>query len=524
MSFRPTHVCIIPLALMLILPALTPAESPRTVAETSNYQTTSRHAEVIDFCQRLALTSPVVRLSELGVSREGRSLPLLILADPQIGSAEEAKASKKLVVFAFANIHAGEVDGKEALLMLARELALAKDHPLLKKLVIVLAPIFNADGNEKLGNHRPQQAGPALVGTRANADGFDLNRDFVKLETPEVQALLRFLNTWDPVLVIDCHTTNGSYHRYTLTYEGGRCPAGDPRLVRYLQDKMLPDVTTRLRKATGYDSFFYGNFNADRSRWETVPPTPRYGIHYVGLRNRLAILSESYSYASFKDRVLASKGFVENNLAYIDEHDGEIRELLASARADAKGLITLKDQPALLGRPVLIRGFVEEKRDGQTVPTTTPRDYECVYLAGSEPVIQTARPFAYLIPASLTKVVANLERHGIVLEELTQEQTVAVEAYQVTKITRAPAFQKHQPVTLDVASRKETRSIPAGMVCARTAQPLGSLVAYLLEPQSADGLTTWNFFDDVLTEGNDFPVLRVPAQVPLTTRARTAKP
>src|SRR5262245_8401393 len=234
------------------------AEPPLTVAERSNYTAGSRHAEVVAFCEQLAKESPLVRLGELGTSHEGRKLPLLIVADPPIASAQAATASGKLVVFAMGNIHAGEVDGKEGLLMLARDLALAKERPLLKDLVLVFAPIFNADGNEKIAKtNRTSQKGPEEgVGLRANAQGFDLNRDFVKLESPEVRALVRFLNQWDPAILIDCHTTNGSYHRYTITYEGGRVPAGDSRVVAFVRDEMLADVTKRLEKATGYKSFF----------------------------------------------------------------------------------------------------------------------------------------------------------------------------------------------------------------------------------------------------------------------------
>src|SRR5262249_8541160 len=146
----------------------------------------------------------------------------------------------KLVLLAYANIHAGEVDGKEALLALARDLSAAKD-PLLKKVVILLAPDVNPDGNEKIHpKHRPEQNGPPTgVGTRANAQGLDLNRDFVKLESPEVRALVKLLNRWDPLLVVDCHTTNGSYHRYTLTYDGPRNPAADPRLIEHVNGKLL---------------------------------------------------------------------------------------------------------------------------------------------------------------------------------------------------------------------------------------------------------------------------------------------
>src|SRR5436190_20072241 len=265
----------------LALPVRATAEQPKTAAETSGYERTSTFAEVTAFCEELGKQSPRVRLGTLGTSQEGRKLPLVIVADPPVATAAEAVESKKLVVFAMGNIHAGEVDGKEGLLMLARDLALTQDKGLLEHLVIVIAPIFNADGNEKFGNHRPEQAGPPAVGTRENAAGLDLNRDFVKLESPEVRALVKLLNTWNPAVVIDCHTTNGSHHRYTLTYEGGRCPAGDSRLIEFTQGKLLPAATKLLKEKTGFDSYFYGNFAGDHARWETVLPQPRFGTHYV---------------------------------------------------------------------------------------------------------------------------------------------------------------------------------------------------------------------------------------------------
>src|SRR5688572_23983438 len=203
---------------ILFSAGLAGAEPPRTAAEKSEYQVTSSYAQVVEFCDELARQSPRVRLGTLGTSQEGRKLPVVIVAEPPVATADEAAKSGKLVVLAIANIHAGEVDGKEALLMLARELAMSQDKGLLERLVIVLAPIFNADGNEKLGDHRQDQAGPPQVGTRGNAAGLDLNRDFVKLETPEVRSLVKFLNAWNPAVFIDCHTTNGSHHRFTLTY------------------------------------------------------------------------------------------------------------------------------------------------------------------------------------------------------------------------------------------------------------------------------------------------------------------
>src|SRR5262249_42095125 len=252
----------------------------------------------------------------LGTSHEGRKLPLLIIADPPVKDAAEAASKGRTIVLLVGNIHGGEVDGKEALLMLARELATSKPAILKEGLVVAIAPLFNADGNEKVSDkNRQSQAGPPEVGTRASAQALDLNRDFVKMESPEVRALVKWINEWDPAVVLDMHTTNGSFHRYLITYDGPRHPAADPKLIATAHDVLLPGVTKRL-KDEKIDSFYYGLFSKDHKQWVTYPAVPRFGLQYLALRNRIALLCESYSYAPFKDRVKGSLAFAR---ACLDE-------------------------------------------------------------------------------------------------------------------------------------------------------------------------------------------------------------
>jgi dipeptidyl-peptidase 4 len=516
---------------LLISPfALSQGDSLKTVAEETGWQKTSKYADVVSFCEQLAKASPVVRLSEMGVSHEGRKLPLVILADPPVADADAAKRSGKLIVFVLANIHAGEVDGKEAILAFARDVAAAGERPLLEHLVFAIAPIFNADGNERFGDHRPEQAGPPLVGTRANAQSLDLNRDFVKLETPEVRALVRTLTQWEPAVFIDLHTTNGSFHRYTLTFEGGGSPAGDARLVAFTRDRLLPTVSKRMESRAGYKSTFYGNFAAGRTRWETVPPTPRYGFHYAGLRNCVSILSESYSYAPFPERVAASKAFVREIAHFTDEHRKTIHEMLAAARAEAvrdpapTDAIVLRHKESPLAEPKAILGFVEETKEDKRRPTQTrtPKEYPITYMGGATPTLSVRRPFAYLFPP-LPRLVENLGRHGVQVEKLTEPFEASLDVYRVEKITRGRLFQGHQATTVDAVVRQERKQLPTGSIIVRTTQPLGRLAAYLLEPQSSDGLVQWNFFDGEINESKDFPVVRLVEPQELKSIAAPAK-
>jgi dipeptidyl aminopeptidase/acylaminoacyl peptidase len=516
--YKPTARLLI--AVALFLPITAQAELPQTSAEKSDYKATSLHADVMEFCRQLAKESKLVRLGELGTSHEGKKLPLVIVAEPPISTAEEAKKSGKLIVFAMGNIHAGEVDGKEALMMLARDIAAAKERPLLKNLILVFAPNFNPDGNDKLGKNRTYQPGPEEVGTRENAQKLDLNRDFVKLESPEVRSLVRFLNQWDPAVVIDCHTTNGSFHRYAVTYDGPRVPAGNEKLIEHVRQVMLPDVTKRLKKDTGYDSFFYGNFSADRSLWEAVMPAPRYGTLYVGMRNRIGILCESYAYAPFKDRVRASYSFVKNICEYTAENKDAVRKILEEARKEPKAgdKIALRWNSKVIGPPHELPGYVEEIKDGKRVRTDTPKTYEVRWLGGTETTLSVSLPDAYLFPASSAKITELLQRHGITVEELREDIELDIEAYRIDKIGANPSvgWMRHKLVLPDATVRKESRRISAGTVIVRTAQPLGVLAAFLLEPQALDGLAAWGLVGD-LKEGSDFPVLRLPAHVPITT-------
>ncbi len=510
-----------------LAPAQQPSEALLTIAEKSNYQATSRHAEVMAFCEHLARISPVVRLTTFGTSVQGRKLPLLILADPPITTPAAAARSGKLVVFLEGNIHAGEVDGKEALLMLARELALAKDRPLLRDLVILIAPILNADGNDKMSKtNRPEQKGPPEVGERANAQGFDLNRDFVKLESPEVRAVVRLFHEWNPAVFIDMHTTNGSFHRYVITYDGSRHPATHPAIVKLLREQLLPAVGQKLKKETGYDSFFYGNFAAEHTRWETYPALPRFGLVYAGLQNRLGILCESYSYASYKDRVRGSKAFARGCLEYLAEHRKEISALLAETRRSTldagrntrpEATLPLRFQPIARKEKVTILGYVEEEKNGKRLATTQPKDYPVAHVDAAKPTLSVARPAAYLFPPSYGQAVENLQRHGITVEELREDLDLEVEVTRVEKTDLGlTLFQNHRLRSLEASVRRQTRRVQAGTILVRTAQPLGTLAAYLLEPLADDGLGVWNFFDTHLKVGQDHPVLRLPAAVPLT--------
>ncbi|MBI4617401.1 MAG: DPP IV N-terminal domain-containing protein [Planctomycetes bacterium] len=486
----------------------------RTVAEATDYRATSGYADVVEFCRRLDETSPAVRALSGGTTGEGRDLPLLVLSDPTVGTAAEARKAGKLVVFAFGAIHAGEVCGKEALLALARDIATGPERALLDNLVLLFLPVYNADGNERVRReNRPGQVGPEDgMGIRENATGLDLNRDFTKLEAPETRSLVRLLREWDPAIVVDTHTTNGSRHRYALTYDSPRHPACPDRVLAFARDELLPEVSRRLAGEAGIDTFFYGDFSEDSKRWETYPPLPRYSTHYVGLRNRLAILSEAYAYAPFRERVESTYEFLRQILRFAAANRERIAGLLDEADEAARALdpVPVRCEKESFEAPFTVRGFEAE----------APRDFSCLYDGRARVTESVKRPLAYVFPARLAAVAENLQRHGIEVEELREDALLDVEVYRVEEVDRAAEpFQGHRLVALEITRREEALRVEAGALFVGAGQPLGTLAAYLLEPRSQDGLAAWDFLDGAIEPGGDYPILRLVKPQPTLRRA-----
>lgn len=495
-----------------------------TTAEETGFARTTSHADVVRLLDAIAAASPTARRVSMGTSKEGRDLPVIVIADPPVGTPAEAREAARQgrpTVLLFANIHAGEVDPKEALIMLARELASGAHPDVTKKLVVAMAPIYNADGNERLGpeaTHRPGQNGPDPVGTRENADGLDLNRDFIKLEAPESRALVRFMNEWDPAVVLDGHTTNGSHHRYLVTTAGPKSPATDAGLLRFWRDRYIARVMQGFERTTGGPAFWYGNFEGEFegkpgwTRWETFPAEGRFGTTYIGLRGRISVLLESYSYATFRDRVLGSRAFALETLRAAAEMRGEIRDVLA--RADAEPIvgqsIAIASKAASLGT-VVVKGFEEPStQSGANGLRGTPKDHAVELWDQFEATHTVIAPRAYALLSPSENVVDVLRGHGVRTERLAAGRTIKGERLRVTSAASASRlFQGHALVRVSVSAELGDISLPAETLLVPTDQPLGRLVVYLLEPACEDGLTTWNFFDDSLTIGQLMPIVRV---------------
>ena len=527
------------IAMLLVSTVSSPTQVRRTAdvqthAEETNYEETSRYEDVMRYIRDLQKRSPFLRVETFGYSQEGRALPLMILADPPVSTPREAASQGKPIVFVMANIHAGEVEGKEAILKYAQRVLTGDSRRLLDRIILLIAPIYNADGNEKISvQNRTEQYGPVGgVGVRENSQGLDLNRDYIKLDAPETRALVRLFNEWDPHLTVDLHTTDGSYHGYHLTYSIPLNPTVDPRLIAYHRDKMMPAIARTMLKQHGYRTYYYGNFSgrgpapgqSDQRTWRAFSQQPRVGTNYVGFRNRLAILSEAYSYLDFHKRVDVTEAFVDDICKYTAAHGDEIRQITRVLDQEAAGR-EVTGTPVRIGVEYEMRPLQKPREIlvGEVTKVPNPRsghDMTAMVESKVTPVKMldygtfaatrwVQAPHGYLLAPEpgLRAAVDKLQTHGITVEELTVPLTTEVEAFTIDTTDRAQRpSQGHIEVRLKGKFSKETVTYPSGTLLVRTAQPLGALAAYLLEPESDDGLVTWNLFDSSLAIGKIYPV------------------
>ncbi len=499
-----------------------------TRAERTGYRETTGYDEVVQLVERAATSSERVHATSFGTTVEGRSLPLVVAGRVPDARPASVLAAGRIRVWIQANIHAGEVCGKEALLMLLRDLVNGGHEEWLSSLTLLIAPIYNADGNERMAlDNRPYQLGPVGgMGTRRNAQDLDLNRDHMKLESPEARALVRAYRDYDPHVAIDLHTTNGTQHAYHLTYAPPLHPNTYPAIDALLRDEWLPAVTDAVRATDGWDFYHYGNLPRGEGAapiWRTFDHRPRFNNNYVGLRNRIALISEAYAYAPFEERVAATLRFVEESLAFAHEHADPIAALIAEADGApiAGRILATRAVPRRSPEPVeILMGRTEEVPHPATdeplrrrlaVVEPTPMD-EYVAFEAAEGGLVVAPAF-YYVPADLAAVVDLLAAHGVEAEPLEADTIASAEQFMVSGTSRSERlFEGHNERTVEGDWEAVERTVPAGTLKVPVTPRLGRLAFALLEPRSDDGVVNWNLLDDWIEAGAVYPIVRIPAE------------
>jgi len=494
------------------------AKHPLTRAESSGYTETSLHADVMAFIAVLAARNdPRLHVTDFGATPEGRTLPLLVLSQHGHFTPEAARAAKLPIVLIICGIHSGEIEGKEGGLMLVRDILDGMHGDVLARVTLVIAPLFNADGNDRIDPENRKldiarlhgQLGPdSGVGTRVNAAGVNLNRDYMRQDASEMRQLQsRVCQPWNAHLTIDCHATNGSIHRFAMTYDiPHTVGSGRREPIDFMRARMLPVVTAAVKRKDGFDSFWYGNFMRDEGGqgkgWLTYTHHPRFGGNYRGLGNRLDLLLEAYSYISYEERVRVTYAFLRESLAYVSEHGEEIIAMLDACALPPDDIAVRYRLEAFPDAEVEILTREPYALDGAPISAFVPHFGNFV----GEHVVH--RPWVYAVPES---VAAHLQAHGLHVERPTQPCVLDAEIATVNGLVSSAGreiLEANASSYLDAQYRREQRALPQGWALVRTEQQRGAIAVYLCEAGSDDGLVACGWIDEP-ESGSEFPAWRV---------------
>jgi murein tripeptide amidase MpaA len=494
-----------------------------TPSEKTDFRTTPSYDETMAWLRKLAAAAPELKMISLGKSPEGRDIWMVVASRDKNFTPDELRKSGKAIVLAQAGIHPGEIDGKDAGLMLLRDMTVrGTKRDLLEHANFLFVPIFNVDGHERSSKFgRVNQRGPEEVGWRTNSKNLNLNRDYAKIDTPEMEAMIRALNQWQPDLYVDIHVTDGADYQYDITFGFNGAGGHSPAIASWLERTFTPAVTNDLA-AMGHIPG-----STDAANW--IDPfdlskginawlaNPRYSNGYGDARHLPAVLVENHSLKPYDQRVLGTYVFLESTIRFTAKNEKTLRQAVETDRRAKVATIPLSwdvdlaapvtdtiDYKAIESRtfPSAISGGLRIEFTGKPVTTKIP--YRRPHVTAS-----VARPKAYWIPPAWSEVVQRLQLHGIQFERISQPRDVKVTMYRLESmriqgideskraVEEPQPFEGRVQITAQPVAEPRTEHYVAGSVRVPADQPLGDLVAVLLEPASPDSFLQWGFFDEI---------------------------
>ena len=485
-----------------------------TVAERSEFRATSTYAETMDFLRKVEAAAPeIIRLTSFGKTAEGRALPLVVVSSEGAFTPDAANATGKPVLMMQSGIHAGEIDGKDASLMLLREIALGNRPDLAEAAITLFAPIYNLDGHERISPYnRPNQDGPVEgMGFRATTSGLNLNRDWLRLASPEALAMAKLISTWRPHLHVDNHVTNGSDHAWVLTWMVAEAPRLDPAVDAWVSEH-LPGVLEATAEA-GHPNGPYlalADWN-DPSKgidWTGIQ-LPRYSTGYFPLLNRPSILIEMHAHKPFRDRVLANRDFMDALILEVGASGDDLVRAVAAAEARTSSFGAPDAEPST----VAVTWTTGEEADTLRWPAYRTSREPSVVTGGNRTVyhrgeiseveipfrrvakaeLELPRPHGYLVHAGWPQIERVVRGHGLVAVPLQQPVEVEVETIRLADpvFDDAPYQGTFTIRDVTVSRQTEVREIPAGSLWIPASQPDFAVAVQLFEPEASDSLLRW---------------------------------
>ncbi len=486
----------------------------RTFYEQSGFLKTPGYEATLEFCKKLDAASPLLSFTSFGKSPEGRELPLLIADKNGNFTPEAVHKSGNAVILIEACIHAGESDGKDAGLMLLRDLTLGnKNSGLLDHVTILFIPIFNTDGHERFGPYnRINQNGPEEMGWRTTAQNLNLNRDFMKADAPEMQAWLKLYNAWLPDFFVDCHVTDGADFQYTMTYALETLGSMEKNLSDWTADVCEKYLVKEMEKS-GYPVFPYvqfRNWHDPRSGLTENAAPPMLSQGYTAIENRPGLLIETHMLKPYKARVSSTYAMLTHTLELLNREHSTLKSLETNADTyTASEAFRKQAFPLSFSESFADSSRIDFLGFEYTMDTSDltgglwfkynrqkPETWKLTIFPTCTVDKSVSLPEAYLIPPQCTLVIDRLRIHGIQLTTLPKAIScpVKVSRFRNQHWQQRP-YEGHHKLTYDLSDTIEVRSFPAGTVLADMNQRSARVIAHLLEPASPDSYAAWGFFD-----------------------------
>ncbi len=495
------------------------AQDWATHYEQSDFKKTPSYAETLDYCKRLDAASPMAALISIGTSPQGKEIPMMIVDRDGLKDPVSIREKGRVITLIQACIHPGEPDGKDAAIILLRDMLINNKHrDLLEKSSILFIPIVNVDGHERFGPYnRINQNGPEEMGWRTNAQNLNLNRDFLKADAGEMQQWLKIYSTWLPEFFIDIHTTDGADFQYALTYDIEVFGTLDSGITRWLSNIYEPRITAKM-KENGFPIFPYvqfRNWHDPRSGLRTGAAPPMISQGYAALQNRPALLIETHMLKDYKTRVDATIQMLTHTLFIINHQADNLKTLVEMAdKSTAAPAFRKQPHPVSWNTSktdstmVDFYGFDYQVLksdltggDWFVYDNTRPMVIKLPFFNKSLPETTVLLPEAYIIPAEWAEVINRMKLHGIKMDILTEPAEITVKSYKFKdyEFRRTPN-EGRQMVKTGLTDTEETRAFPVGSVIVKTNQRTAKVIAAILEPAASGSYVEWGFFNAVFEQ------------------------
>ena len=494
-----------------------------TYFERSGFTATPQYDKSMEYFQRLADFSPWAEFKSFGISTQGRELKFLIVSKENAFSSSEAKEIHKPIVLIINGIHAGEIGGKDASMLLLRDILITKEkESLIDSATLLIVPIFNIDGHERIGKYnRINQNGPEEMGWRTTAQNLNLNRDWMKADAPEMRAMLKLFSEWLPDFTIDTHATDGSDYQYTITYSVEKFSNIYSGTANWLNEKFIPSLDKGVEgKGFLVNTYIYlkkwrEGLDGGIIDWAS---SPRFSTGYAALQNRPALLIETHMIKPYKERVYSTKAMLETVINIVNTNAADLIDL--NLEADILSAENLLKQKKYLHvsfeesdkyNLIDLKGYEYYQEPSQIsgtnklVYTDVKKDFKIKFYNDIVPIDSVQLPKGYLIPEEWSGIVDVLKTHGIQVNYLQVDSLIEVTKYHFKNVKfDTSSYEGRQRVNFEYDLIREKRIVPSGTFYIPTNQRSIRVIANLLEPKSGDSFIRWGFMNSIFEQKEYF--------------------